>query len=158
MLGGVVGHEPLQQLRHVEDEPDGERDHRDAGGDAEAALVRAERLDALDEPAAGEREEQQRDRDADRERDREQDRVDADAPGRSGDDDRGEHRPGARHEDGAEREPDAVAAPLVRHLGAPGEPLERLLEQLLEARHEQADADQHEHGDARPSGGCPAAG
>ena len=78
-------------------------------------------------------------------------RADVDAAGRAGHDDRRQHGSRARHEHGAEGQPDAVPAPGVLHLGATGEPLERLLEHPLESRHEQADADQHEHRDPRPA-------
>ena len=134
----------------LNDEPDGERDHHDAARDADAPLVRAERLHPLGDPPPGEREDEQRQGGADGERHGEHDRLDADAPGRAGDGDRGEHRSGARHVDGAEREAEREPAALGAHV-PPRDPRERLLEELLEARHDEADADEHEHDDARPA-------
>lgn len=57
---GVVGDQALQLLRDVKPDADRERNHRDAGGDAQSALSRTEGLDALGHPSAREREDQQR--------------------------------------------------------------------------------------------------
>lgn len=66
-LRGVVGQQPLQLLRHVEDQPHGEGEHRDARGDPQAPLAGAERAYALDHAAPGEGEHEKRHRDSDRE-------------------------------------------------------------------------------------------
>ena len=59
--------QPLQLLRHVEDQPHGEGEHRDARGDPQAPLAGAERAYALDHAAPGEGEHEKRHRDSDRE-------------------------------------------------------------------------------------------
>ena len=146
----VVGDESLDELRHVEHQADRQGDHEHPADDADALLVLAERLHPLGDAAAGEREHEQRQCSAEREAHREHDRLGADAAGRAGDSDGREHWSGARNVDGAESETEHESAPVGADVLL-RDPRERLLQDVLELRHDEPNPDEHEHDDARPA-------
>ena len=119
---------------------DGKHDDDEAADRAERSLVAPEGAEPLGDAAARQREGEQRDRGADGEAQGEADRAQADVIGRARHRDGRKHRPGARHEDRAERdaEDEAVAAGAAEALR---EAVERPLEQVPERRHQQPQPD-----------------
>jgi hypothetical protein len=109
----------------------------------EGPLVTPEGPEPLGQAAARQRESEQRDRGAGGEAQGEANRAQADVAGRAGHGDGGEHRPRARHEDRAERDPEeeAVAAGAD---GALREAVERPLDQVTERRYQQPETDQEQ--------------
>ena len=100
--------------------------------------------------APGEREEQQREGGADGEGHRQR-TVSRPRTGRAGDDDRGEHRSGARHVQHAERKSQPETASLcsfeLRNAA------EGLFEHLLEPREDQPEADDGQRDESGPADG-----
>ena len=147
---GVVGDRPLQYGGQVEHQRDGQQDRDDACDDADFALPAPERGDALGHPLPGQREEQQRQRGAHREGQRQRDGVEPDGSGCARDDDGGQHRARTRHVQHAQRQAETETA-------LPGtelllrEPGERLLQQRLELREDQSEADGHQRDERHPA-------
>jgi hypothetical protein len=77
-------------------------------------------------------------------------RPPADLAGRAGHRDRGQHRPRARHVDGAEGQAQHEAAVLAAHLALP-DPGERALEQVLHLGEHHRDAEHDQYGQPRPA-------
>ena len=147
---GVVGYRALQGGRKVEDQRHGQQDRHDACGDADLALPAAERRHSLGHALAREREEQQRKRRADGEGQRQRHRVEPDGSGGPRDDDGREHRSRARHVQHAEGQPEPESASagaelLLRQLR------ERLLQERLELREDQPEADGDQRDERDPA-------
>ncbi len=145
----VVGDGSLQFGGHVEHQRDREHQHHDAADDANATLMTPEGADPFGNPLTGQREEQQRKRGADGERDRQRHGVEADGARRTGDDDRGEHRPAHGHIQHTECESQPETASALAHLKL-GNAAERLLQNLLESGEDQPEADDGQCDEAGP--------
>ena len=148
----VVGDGPLQHRGQVEHQCHRQQDRDNACGDTDLALAAAERRDPFGDTTARKGEEQQRQRRADRERQRQRYRRQPDRARRPGDHDRRQHRPRARHIEHAQREaqPETAVAGAELLLRQPGE---RLLQQCLELREDQADPDRHQRHECHPADG-----
>ena len=112
--------------------------------------LRRKARDALGHPLPGQREEQQRQGRAGGEGQRQRHRVEPDGSGGARDDDGGQHRACARDVQHAERQPEAeTACPRAELLLR--KPRERLLEECLELREDQPDADGQQCDERHPA-------
>ena len=146
----VVGDRALQDGGQVEHQCDGEQDRHHPCGDADFALPPPERGDAFGHPLSGEGKDQQRQGGTDRERQRQRHGGQPDGSGGARDDDGGQHRARARHVQHAERQTQAESASagtelLLRKLR------ERLLQQCLELREDESEADGNQRDERDPA-------
>ncbi len=140
---------------NVEHQRDGERQHHDATDDANAALMAAECADPFGNPLACQREEQQGQGGADGERERQRDGVEADGARRTRHNDGGEHRPRAGYIQHAKRQPQPETASALAHLKL-GNAAERFLQKLFDLGEDQAEPDEGQCDERRPTGSRPA--
>ena len=148
-IRSVIGNDPLDFRRKIEDDARRQGDHRASRRDPDPALPLPIPLDALGHAPSGEGEEEEGNGDPDGEGNRQRHGFSADSPRRARHADRREHRSRAWNVGGSQHEAeDESVGPLVHLFHAYAR--ERLLQPFLDLWDHKRDPDEREKGDACP--------